>query len=98
MIGAKTQDGFPINIPSSFNGYNIIKYLGCGSTCSVFLVEKDNSNEQFSAKIVSKVDIRNRNMENAIINEVSILRRINHPKDLKLLLTLIDKIGKLFRH
>lgn len=84
MIGAKTQDGFPINIPSSFNGYNIIKYLGCGSTCSVFLVEKDNSNEQFSAKIVSKVDIRNRNMENAIINEVSILRRINHPNIIKL--------------
>lgn len=83
MIQTRTQDGYPIIIPSSFYGYNIIKYLGCGSTCAVFLIEDENKDELFSAKIIAKKDIINRNMEASILNEVQLLQMIDHPNIIK---------------
>lgn len=83
MIQAATQDGYPINIPTSFHGYSVIKYLGCGSTCAVFLVEDENTHELYSAKIMARIDIEKRNMEKSISNEVSVLQAISHPNIIK---------------
>lgn len=85
MFQGQTQDGYPINVPFSFHSYNIIKYLGCGSTCVVLLVQDQNSNQLFSAKIMARKDIENRNMVNSICNEVKVLQMINHPHIIKLI-------------
>lgn len=84
MIQATTQDGYPINIPVSFHRYKIIQYLGCGSSCAVFLVEDENTSELFSAKIMARLDIEQRNMENIIQNEVRVLQAISHPNIIKI--------------
>lgn len=85
MIHSKTQDGFPIEIPSSFHDYKIIQIIGCGSTCIVALVENKKTHEQFSAKIISKTDISNRNMLESINNEINVLKTLNHEHIIKLI-------------
>lgn len=84
MIQAATQDGYPINIPSVFHGYNVIQYLGCGCTCAVFLVEDENTRELFSAKVMARLDIEKRNIENLMLNEVGVLQAISHPNIIKI--------------
>ncbi|KAK8852972.1 hypothetical protein M9Y10_017969 [Tritrichomonas musculus] len=83
MIQSKTQNGYPINIPTMFNKYKYIKQLGCGSTCAVFKVEDQFSHVKFSAKILPKKDIEERNLMESIINEVNILRSIDHSNIIK---------------
>lgn len=83
MIRSETQDGYPLDIPSSFHGYKVLQVLGCGSTCVVALVERETDHEQFSAKIISKKDIMQRNMLKSIINEINILKEISHPNIIK---------------
>lgn len=83
MLHEETQDGFPISIPTSFNGYNVIQLLGCGSTCIVVLVEDQKTQEKFSAKIISRKDIENRNMIKAILNEIKVLQSLDHPHIIK---------------
>ncbi|KAK8839376.1 hypothetical protein M9Y10_032312 [Tritrichomonas musculus] len=83
MIQTSTQDGYPIVIPISFHGYNLVQYLGCGSTSVVFLIEDENSHELYSAKILAKADIENKNIEISIKNEVQILQSVSHPNIIK---------------
>ncbi|KAK8885290.1 hypothetical protein M9Y10_040736 [Tritrichomonas musculus] len=83
MLHAETQDGFPISIPATFHGYNVIQLLGCGSTCIVILVEDEKTQQRFSAKIISKKDVQNRNMLKAIINEIKVLQTLDHPHIIK---------------
>lgn len=84
MMHSKTQDGYPISIPTTFHGYNVLQYLGCGSTCIVTLVEDQNTGEKYSAKIISKKDIENRNMLKSIMNEINVLKSLSHPNIIKL--------------
>ncbi|KAK8854312.1 hypothetical protein M9Y10_016872 [Tritrichomonas musculus] len=83
MLHSETQDGYPICIPSTFHSYNVIQYLGCGSTCIVVLVEDINTHERFSAKIIPKKDIINRNLLKSTMNEINVLKSINHPHIIK---------------
>lgn len=84
MIHSSTQDGYPINIPSIFHGYKVIRRLGCGSTCVVFLIEDENTHEQFSAKIIAVKDAAKRNMIKSVVNEVNILKTIKHQNIIKI--------------
>lgn len=84
MISSETQDGYPITIPSTFHGYKVLNNLGCGSTCIVELVEDQITFEKFSAKIISKVDVTNRNMLESVNNEIEILKSISHPNIIKI--------------
>lgn len=84
MIKSITQDGHPINIPSTFHRYKVLKSLGCGSTSSVYLVEDVNTHKLYAAKIISKIDAENRNIVKSIQNEVKILQKIKHPYIIKI--------------
>lgn len=84
MMQFQTQDSYLINIPVSFKNYNIVQYIGCGSTCAVLLVEDQKTHEFYSAKVMSRKDIENRNMVHSIINEVNILQEIDHPHIIKI--------------
>ncbi|KAK8839853.1 hypothetical protein M9Y10_031565 [Tritrichomonas musculus] len=84
MIQSNTQDGYPIEIPLRFHSYKIINYLGCGSTCAVFLIEDVNTQKQLSAKVISKKDVEERKIANSVKNEVRMLKEINHPNIIKI--------------
>ena len=84
MFQAQTQDGFPISVPYSFNGYNICKFLGCGSTSIVVLVENQNTGQKFSAKILSKQDIEKRHLNESVEKEINVLRSLDHPSIIKI--------------
>lgn len=84
MLHTQTEDGYPINIPPSFKNYDVIEYIDCGSTCAVLLVEDKCSKEKFSAKIMAKKDILERNLQKSIINEVHVLQSIDHPNIIKI--------------
>ena len=84
MIESTTQDSHQINIPTTFHDYKVIKYLGCGSTSVVYLVEEVNTRVLFSAKIISKKYAEDKKMIKAIQNEVKILNMIDHPNIIKI--------------
>ncbi|KAK8897374.1 hypothetical protein M9Y10_015318 [Tritrichomonas musculus] len=83
MFTSKTQDGYPINIPKSFNGYDVLKYLGCGSTCAVILVEDEKTKQKYSAKVMSKKDIEARNLVESTMLEIKVLKELDHPHIIK---------------
>lgn len=83
MIDFCTQDGYQIQIPSSFHGYCFHKLLGRGSTSIVLLVENEKTQERYSAKIMSKTDLINRNMYDATLREINVQKSISHQNIIK---------------
>lgn len=83
MFRSFTGDRYPIIIPSSFNGYKIIKPIGNGQFSVTALVEIKDTKQQLCAKIISKRDMANKQKTHLIENEVSILQSINHPNIIK---------------
>lgn len=83
MISAKTEEGFQLNIPSSFNEYKLLDIIGNGSTSVVALVENEDTGQLFSAKIIPKMHIEKKNLMNSIQNEIKILNEVDHPNILK---------------
>lgn len=79
MIEYYTQNGYQIKIPSTFHGYCILKLLGTGSTSIVLLIQNEKTQEKYSAKIMSKADIINKNMYDSVLREVNVLKSISHP-------------------
>ena len=79
-----TQSGNQIIIPSYIKRYHILKELNKGSTCVVFLVEDQNTNEKYAAKIISKDDAIKKNTYQLIINEINVLKSISHQNIVKL--------------
>lgn len=84
MLHTQTEDEYPINFPMSFHGYSIIAILGCGSTSVVCLVENQITHQQFSAKIISKIDVENRHLLKSIYSEIELLRQLDNPHIVKL--------------
>lgn len=84
MLRFETQDNYPIKIPQSFRGYNAIKYLGCGSTCVVILVEDQINHIKYSAKVIARKNIEDRNLSNSVMNEIKIVRSLNHQNIIKI--------------
>lgn len=85
MFTSITQDGYQIIIPTSFHGYSIVDYLGFGSTSIVVLVYKDL--KQYSAKIISKKDLKNRKLSKSIEQEIKILKELDHPNIIQIVET-----------
>ncbi|OHT10072.1 CAMK family protein kinase [Tritrichomonas foetus] len=79
MLHAYTEDSFPISIPFSFNGYSIIRLLGNGSTSIVCLVEEEDTFQEYSAKIISKKNMEEKNLMKSIQKEIAILEELDHP-------------------
>lgn len=76
---AITEDGYAINIPDSFNGYKFIKIIGTGSTSVVCVVESAYNGKLFSAKIIPKIYVQDKNLSNQINTEISVLKKVDHP-------------------
>lgn len=68
-----------MTIPISFNGYHISKILGCGSTSVVFLVEEEKTRIQYSAKVIPKIDMIQKNLMKFIEREIYIMKELDHP-------------------
>lgn len=83
MICETTDDGYQIKISSSFNNYEILKFLNKGKYSAVFLVEDKNSHEKYAAKIISQRYLQRNEETELILNEIKILRSINHPNIIK---------------
>lgn len=84
MLHTQTEDSYPIDVPMTFKAYNIVAVLGCGSTSVVCLVKNIYSGQQYSAKIISKIDVENRHILNSIYTEIELLRKLDNPHIVKL--------------
>ena len=83
MIHSKTLDGYSIEIPLSFHGYNVIQYLDSGTTSVIYLIEDQETRQKYSAKVMSKKDNESKNTMTSIMNEIKILQTIDHPNIIK---------------
>lgn len=84
MIHSKTGEGYEISIPQTFHNYNILKLLGNGSTSIVVLVEDQITKQKYSAKIISKANIANSELQESINKEICVLKSITHPNIIKI--------------
>lgn len=84
MIHTETDDGCPINIPFSFNGYRFLTILGFGSTSIVGLVEEEETCLLFSAKIMPKRYLEEKNLIDQIQKEIAVMGEVNHPNIAKI--------------
>lgn len=84
MIHTETDDGYPINIPYSFCGYKLLNILGFGSTSIVCLVEEEETCLLYSAKIIPKRYIEEKNLTDQIQKEIAVMGEVDHPNIVKL--------------
>lgn len=68
-----------------FNHYfETISILGKGSFAIVYSVRKIETNEEFAVKVFNKKWLNNNLGEKkSVLNEIKIMRNVNHPKILK---------------
>ncbi|KAK8845881.1 hypothetical protein M9Y10_020808 [Tritrichomonas musculus] len=83
MINAKTEDGYHIKMPRSFNGYLFKEIVGSGSSSIVCLVECENTGELRSAKIIPQKYIKDRKLKRQIDTEISVMQKIDHSNIVK---------------
>ncbi|KAK8846034.1 hypothetical protein M9Y10_020035 [Tritrichomonas musculus] len=83
MLYSETLEGYPIEIPQSFHGYNVIQRLDCGTTSVVYMVEDQKTKKKFAAKIMSKKNSESKSMMNTIMNEIKVLQSVSHPNIIK---------------
>ena len=94
-----------VNDPKYY--YHKIKLLGKGSFGSVYLVKNKRLNTNFAMKIIEKADNDAKEEEN-LMNEINILRKLDHPNILKIfefystkesysIVTELCKGGELFQ-
>lgn len=83
MFNSTTQEGYKIDIPSSFKGYNVIKQIGNGGTCIVVLVEDQITKKKYAAKVLSKTNIAENSILESINKEINVLKSLSHPNIIK---------------
>lgn len=83
ILKAQTSLNFNIQIPSKFNDYEVINFIGKGSFSVVALVKMISTQQIFAAKIVSKEEMLLLNEMDSIEKEVDFLSSFNHPNILK---------------
>ncbi|KAK8852827.1 hypothetical protein M9Y10_017819 [Tritrichomonas musculus] len=83
MFNSTTQEGYKIDIPSSFKGYNVIKQIGNGGTCIVVLIEDQITKKKYAAKVLSKTNIAENSILESINKEINVLKSLSHPNIIK---------------
>ena len=76
MIHAETEEGYRINIPTSFCGYIFIKIIG--------LVKEEESGLLFCVRIIPKLFIEEKNLTDQIQKEIAVNNRVDHQNIIKL--------------
>lgn len=96
MLSSFTSRKYPINIPTKFHGYDLISVLNYGSFSIVTLVEDQSTHQKYAAKIISKADIENQNIVHLVMDEIDILKTINHPNIIKFYqnFSVINNLGE----
>lgn len=84
MFHSATQNGYQMMIPVSFKNYHIIQLLGQGSTSVIAQVEKEDTCQEYAAKIISKSYIRSENIMDQIVREIEVLKSVHHPHIIKI--------------
>lgn len=84
MFSAQTDRNYKIEIPMSFNGYNIVEFIDSGSFSAVAKVQDNISLQFFAAKIIPLNDMKSQDEMNMIYNEINILFSIDHPNIIKI--------------
>lgn len=83
MFSAKTESGYLIEIPSSFDNYSVVSYEGRGCFSVVFKVRDNFTNIIYAAKVLSKKDMMNQNCFDDVCNEITIHMELTHPNILR---------------
>lgn len=83
MVTLETERKVKIQISSSFYRYRVIKTIGKGGYSAVLLVLNEEINELFAAKICPIDELEKSDESQFAINEIEILRSINHPNIIK---------------
>lgn len=98
MIHAKTEEGYPINIPTSFHGYKLLKIIGFGSSSIVGLVIENRTGQLYSAKIISKNDAEKKKTLYSIQKEIGVMGEVDHPNIVKIIksIDLRNKFNELY--
>ena len=66
-------------------GYRIIKFLGSGKFSVVYEAERQVDSKLVALKIIKIYDIKDKNLVEKCLQEVNLLKRVNHPNIIKYL-------------
>lgn len=77
-IQLETSKNVHMSIQSPFRGYNLVQKLGKGGFSAVCLVKKMETNELFAAKIFPMKEIMKSDEFKYSLNEINMLKMINH--------------------
>lgn len=100
-------EGFMLDV--SLSDFEVRSTLGCGAFGRVKLCRLPKSDQYFALKCQSKVNIVESGLQEHVLNEMRVMRKINHPYIAKLYIALQDKAyiyfvlellqgGELFTH
>lgn len=83
MFHSATDCNVPIDLPYCFRGYKFIKLIGSGGTSIVALVEHTKTTRFFTAKVMSKFDLVDKDLLYSVEKEISLMRSFDHPNIIK---------------
>ena len=66
-------------------GFRIIKFLGSGKFSVVYQAERQSDSKLVALKIIKIYDIKDKNLVEKCLQEVNLLKRVNHPNIIKYL-------------
>ena len=72
-------------------GYRIIKFLGSGKFSVVYEAERQLDSKLVALKIIKIYDIKDKNLVEKCLQEVNLLKRVNHPNIIKYLDSFISQ-------
>ena len=72
-------------------GFRIIKYLGSGKFSVVYQTERQADSKLVALKIIKIYDIKDKNLVEKCLQEVNLLKRVNHPNIIKYLDSFISQ-------
>ena len=70
-------------------GFKIIKFLGSGKFSKVYQAECQSDSKLVALKIIKIYDIKDKNLVEKCLQEVNLLKRVNHPNIIKYLNSFI---------
>ena len=72
-------------IGKTIEGFKIIKFLGSGKFSVVYQAERQIDSKLVALKIIKIYDIKDKNLVEKCLQEVNLLKRVNHPNIIKYL-------------